>query len=135
MHEGPRFTETAIRIFSRLPDELVVRAPELARRVAAQVGAENPTVLQRVIRLVGFGSLSAEAAAGLEDILDEWAKSDPSINSFVPTDHAARLTLKTVDPRGLARTAQYLLGSRIPDTATVERLAAWLRWFAAPRRG
>ena len=42
------FTQGAVRVFNRLPDELVAKAPELARRVAAQVGRADPATLQRV---------------------------------------------------------------------------------------
>jgi hypothetical protein len=40
-----RFSEAALRVFGRLPDEVLAQAPELARRVAAQVGSDDPSTL------------------------------------------------------------------------------------------
>jgi hypothetical protein len=121
-----RLTETAVRVFSRLPDELIARVPELARRVAAQAGGENPTVLQRVIRLVGLGSLDKKATAGLETVLAKWAERDPGIESFVPKAPASAAEL--------ASATQYLLANRSPDAGTAKLLSEWLKTVVTPRR-
>lgn len=114
-----RFSESAVRVFSRLPDELVARAPELARRVAAQAGGENPAVLQRVIRLVGVGPLNKQTAAGLERVLASWAQKDQAIESFVPKAPA--------NATDLTSAVQYLLANRSPDSETAKLFSAWFQ--------
>ena len=115
----PRFTDTAIRVFARLPDELVARGPELARRVAAQVGGEDPATLQRVLRLVGTGSMTRKAANGLQDILKSWAERAPDIAPFVPAAKAG--------VRDIASATQYLVSNRTLDKATATELTGWLK--------
>lgn len=119
-----RLTETAVRVFSRLPDELIARAPELARRVAAQAGADNPALLQRVVRLVGLGPLNKEAAAGLGSVLTNWAHRDQQIAPFVP-----ELPANATD---LSSATQYLLANRIPDLETAEQVSSWLQTVVMP---
>ncbi len=119
-----RFSENAVRVFSRLPDEVVATAPELARRVAAQVGGENPAVVQRVIRLVGVGSLNGETAAGLESVLAEWAERDPDVQPFLPKS--------PITANEVSSAAQYLFGSRNLDKATTEHLSTWMRSVVTP---
>jgi AAA ATPase domain/Trypsin-like peptidase domain/Effector-associated domain 1 len=125
--EPARFSEAAVRVFARLPDDLVVRAPELARRVAAQVGADDPETLQRVLRLVGIGSLGVDAARGLEELLATWQGRDPGIASFVPGAKASG--------RALTSAMQYLLANRTMDRQTAGEIARWLRPVVTPLRG
>jgi hypothetical protein len=122
-----QFSETAIRVFARLPDELVARAPELARRVAAQVGTEDPATLQRVLRLVGTGALTTDAAQSLKDVLQDWAVRTPDIAAFVPSPDEG--------VRDIASAAQYLVSNRTLDSSTSERLTGWLKSVATPRIG
>jgi hypothetical protein len=73
-----QFTQNAVRVFNRLDDDLVAKAPELSRRVAAQVGSFDAATLQRVIRVVGTGSLDETAADGLRQVLStgkRWTKA------------------------------------------------------------
>jgi hypothetical protein len=120
-----RFSERAVRVFGRLPDELVARAPELARRVAAQVGAEDPATLARVIRLVGCGSFDASAAEWLEDVLRGWEQTAPDMGPFVPERHAS--------PRVLTNALQYLVTSRPLDHDTARAIASWMGDFVTPK--
>lgn len=113
------FSEPAVHVFSRLPDELVARAPELARRVAAQIGGGNPLLLQRVIRLVGVGSLDKQSAQGLEDVLVHWAQNDNAVEPFLPKSPAAASDLTSA--------AQYLLANNRIGSETAETFSAWLR--------
>jgi hypothetical protein len=108
-----------------LPDELVARAPELARRVAAQVGVQNPAILKRVIRLVGVGALSSQAAQELESILQEWAKTDAGIRALVPTAPA--------NTAELTRATRYLIAERDLDSDTARSFSNWLQTVATPR--
>jgi hypothetical protein len=119
-------SDTAIRVFGRMPDELIARAPELARRVAAQVGGDDPPTLQRVIRLVGTGSLSQDAAAGLEHVLQGWQARTPEIAPFLPAQAS--------NPREVASAVQYLVANRTLDVRTAGELAGWLRDVVVPRR-
>jgi hypothetical protein len=79
-----QFTQSAVRVFSRLPDELVAKAPELSRRVAAQVGGSEPAMLRRVLRVVGTGSIDRAAASGLHEVLEKWQHVDPQVGAFIP---------------------------------------------------
>ena len=124
MDRPERFSDSAVRVFGRLPDELVARAPELARRVAAQAGGENPTILQRVIRLVGLGPLNRQGAAGLESVLASWAQRDEGIGSFVPKAPASAAELTSA--------TQYLLANRSLDPHTAQDLSAWLQTVVTP---
>jgi hypothetical protein len=117
-------SESAIRVFGRLPDEIVARAPELARRVAAQVGEKDPSTLQRVIRLVGTGAVSPDAAAGLARVLDGWKQRSPDIAPFIPNQPGST--------RELADAAKYLLESRRLDRQTAASFTAWLRTVVTP---
>ncbi|HKP15663.1 MAG TPA: hypothetical protein VJT85_06345, partial [Gemmatimonadaceae bacterium] len=119
-----RIGEAAIRTFSRLPDESVAQVPELARRVAAQVGADNPAVVQRVLRLVGIGSPTQQAAAGLGRVLEDWGNRDPRVQAFVPAGQP--------DVNELASATQYLLSNRDLDARTADDLSKWLRAFVTP---
>jgi hypothetical protein len=119
-----RFTEPAVQVFSRLPDELVARAPELARRVAAQAGAENPAVLQRVIKLVGVGSLTHHDAQGLENVLTNWASRDSGVEAFVTKAHG--------DTNELTSATQYLFANRSPDRETARDFSSWLEGVVTP---
>jgi hypothetical protein len=118
-------SETAIRVFSRLPDELIARAPELARRVAAQVGSSDPETLQRVIRLVGVGPIDEAATASLASLLSHWVARDASIASFVPA---------TAGARELSSATQYLATSRALAGDTARELSDWLGTAIAGRR-
>lgn len=115
---------TAIRVFGRLPDELVARAPELARRVAAQVGGHDPATLQRVIRLVGVGELASEAADNLNRALQAWQSEDPGIATFLPKPGAVA--------QEIASAAEYLINSRSLGTSTATALAESLQSFVTP---
>jgi hypothetical protein len=121
-----KFSEPAVRVFSRLPDELVAQAPELARRVAAQTGGDSPAVLQRVIGLVGVGPLNDKSAAGLGDVLTEWASRDEEVGSFIPKAPASAAEL--------ASATQYLLANRSPDQKTAAHISAWLQTVVTPGR-
>ncbi|MEO8703782.1 MAG: AAA family ATPase [Kofleriaceae bacterium] len=114
-------TDTAVRVFARLPDELVARAPELARRVAAQVGGNDPATLQRVVRLVGTGSPDPVALAELAQILRGWARRSPDIAAFLPDDNL----------RDLASTTRYLVTNRTLDSAIAGELADWMKHVKA----
>ena len=122
--EQHSFSGTAVRVFSRLPDEMIVRAPELARRVVAQVGGDYPEVLQRVVRLVGIGPLDPAAADSLNGVLADWARRLPEIEAAVPRTGAS------VTEIGSA--AQSLLSGRTPDYLTAANLATWMRSYVTP---
>jgi tetratricopeptide (TPR) repeat protein len=117
--EAQHLSDTAIRVFSRLPDELIARAPELARRVAAQVGRDHPAVLQRVLRLVGLGALTTQSAAGLAEVLQSWGRRDDAVAPLVPKAPAAAAEL--------ASATQMLFASRAPDEQTARAFSAWFR--------
>ena len=119
------FTQSAVRVFSRLPDELVAKAPELSRRVAAQVGGSEPAMLQRVLRVVGTGSLDRAAANGLHDVLEGWQHVDPQVTAFVPD--------ASKSPREIASAARYLATTREMDPHTAERFADWLGSVVSPK--
>jgi hypothetical protein len=114
-----RFSDNAVRVFSRLPDEIIARAPELARRVAAQVGDVDPNVLQRVVRIVGVGSLDERTAPGLEHVLSEWAKRESQIEPFVPQGPASATEL--------ASATQYLFNTRSLDSETAREFSSWFQ--------
>lgn len=116
--EREQFTDAAVRVFSRLPDELIAKAPELSRRVAAQVGAFDPATLQRVIRVVGTGSLDRDAAKDLHGILAEWQKRDPEIGAFVPD--ASKSSWE------IAGVLRHLAGTRQMDRHAAAAVAHWL---------
>lgn len=118
-----RLSEAAIRVFSRLPDELISRAPELCRRVAAQVGRTSPEILKRVVRLVGFGTLDAKASRELHDILKSWGTTDPEVENIV---------LGVVDQKSIAIIAQYLVEAKELDGDVASRLLDWLQEIAVP---
>lgn len=122
MTPGPmdrsQFTQSAVRVFSRLPDQLIARAPELARRVAAQVGGVEPATLQRVIRVVGTGSLDEAAASALHDVLEEWKHADPQVGAFIPD--------ASKPPLEIASAARYLATTLEMDAVTAGRFADWL---------
>ena len=122
---GEKFTDAAIKVFGRLPDQLLARAPELARRVAAQVGADDPDILQRVIRVVGTGSLDDAATAGLAGVLQSWKEHSPDIGSFVPQAMASA--------HELASAVQYLVANRSIHGDTARELADWLKSAVAPK--
>jgi hypothetical protein len=113
-----QFSQNAVRVFSRLPDQLIAKAPELARRVAAQVGGAEPATLQRVIRVVGSGTLDEAAAGGLHQILTEWQHVDPQISAFVPD--------ASKPPLEIASAARYLASTREMDAKTAGQFADWL---------
>ncbi|RVI11975.1 serine protease [Sinorhizobium meliloti] len=113
------FSDTAVRAFSRLPDELIVRAPELARRLAAQVGGEYPSLLQRVVRLVGIGPLDAATAVDLGHVLQGWAYEDPDIQPFLPKAPAS--------VADVANATQYLVGRHEINRETARSLSNWMR--------
>jgi hypothetical protein len=117
--ESGEFVAHAVEVFSRLPDELVVRAPELARRAAAQAGATNPTLLQRVVRLVGLGSLNEKTAAGLESVLERWAHRDPEVTPFLPRAPASA--------NELASATQYLFSNHALDPEAAKQFSAWFQ--------
>ncbi|NEH32625.1 AAA family ATPase [Rhizobium ruizarguesonis] len=119
-----QFTQSAVRVFSRLPDELVAKAPELSRRVAAQVGGSEPALLQRVLRVVGTGSLNREAASGLHEVLEQWERSDPQVSAFIPD--------VSKPPREIASAARHLASTREMDSQTAERFADWLGPLVSP---
>ncbi len=123
--EREQFTESAVRVFSRLPDELVAKAPELSRRVAAQVGGSEPAMLQRVIRVVGTGSLDRVAASGLHEVLEEWQHTDPRIGAYIPD--------ATKSPREIASAARYLASTHEMDALTAGRFANWLGSVVTPK--
>jgi hypothetical protein len=120
-----QFTESAVRVFSRLPDELVAKAPELSRRVAAQVGGSEPAMLQRVIRVVGTGSLDRAAADGLHDVLEQWHRTDPQVGAHIPD--------ASKSPREIASAARYLASTREMDPFTAGRFANWLGSVVTPK--
>ncbi|MEQ1784167.1 MAG: AAA family ATPase, partial [Hyphomonadaceae bacterium] len=119
------FTQSAVRVFSRLPDELVSKAPELSRRVAAQVGGSEPAMLQRVLRVVGTGSLDRAAASGLLEVLEGWQHVDPQVTAFIPD--------ASKSPREIASAARYLASTREMDSHTAERFAGWLGSVVSPK--
>lgn len=123
--EREQFTESAVRVFSRLPDELVAKAPELSRRVAAQVGGSEPAMLQRVIRVVGTGSLDRVAASGLHEVLEGWQHTDPRIGAYIPD--------ATKSPREIASAARYLASTHEMDALTAGRFANWLGSVVTPK--
>src|SRR6185436_7059113 len=102
--DSAQLSDHAALLFSRLPDELVARAPELARRVAAQIGSDNPLIMKRVIQLVGLGPLDTQATVGLAGVLSEWAQREPEVQPFLPKD--------PTDTRELTSATQYLLANR-----------------------
>ncbi len=110
-----KVTQSAVRVFSRLPDQLIARAPELARRVAAQVGGVEPATLQRVIRVVGTGSLDEAAASGLHGVLEEWKHADPQVGAFIPD--------ASKPPLEIASAARYLATTLEMDAVTAGRFA------------
>ncbi|MBB2671536.1 UNVERIFIED_ORG: lysozyme family protein/DNA/RNA endonuclease G (NUC1)/V8-like Glu-specific endopeptidase [Rhizobium esperanzae] len=120
------FSDTAVRTFSRLPDEMIVRAPELARRLAAQVGGDHPALLQRVVRLVGIGPLDATTATGLGDILQGWADRQPEIQPYLPRSPASAADVANV--------TQYLIGSRQMDAESAQTLSNWIRSLVSKNR-
>jgi hypothetical protein len=120
-----QFTQSAVRVFSRLPDELVAKAPELSRRVAAQVGGLEPATLQRVLRVVGTGSLDRAAASGLQEVLEGWQNVDPGVTAFVPD--------ASKSPREIASAARYLATTREMDSHTAGRFANWLGSVVSPK--
>src|SRR5262249_1630551 len=122
--DSQQLSEQTVRVFSRLPDQLMARAPELARRVAAQVGRDNPVIIKRVIQLVGLGPLDDRATAGLADVLSKWAQHDPEIQPFLPKDPS--------DVRDLTSTTQYLLANRDLDPSTAGNLSEWLKTVVSP---
>lgn len=124
-HDRGQFTESAVRVFSRLPDELVAKAPELSRRVAAQVGGSEPATLQRVIRVVGTGSLDRTAARGLHEVLEEWQQTNPQIGPYIPDAGKS--------PREIASAARYLASTREMDALTAGRFATWLGSVVTPK--
>ena len=117
-------SHTAVRVFSRLPDELVARAPELARRVAAQVGDQDVELLRRVVRLVGLGATDEGSQLALRDILQAWTARDPDVANV----------LRATSDQDLPSAAQYLLTSRAVAPATLEAFTSWLREYASPSR-
>jgi hypothetical protein len=119
------FTDSAVRVFNRLPDELVAKAPELSRRVAAQVGGSDPATLQRVLRVVGTGSLDQAAANGLHDVLDSWKRVDPGVGAFIPD--------ASKSPYEIASAARQLASTHAMDFATAERFADWLGSVVTPK--
>jgi hypothetical protein len=120
-----QFTQSAVRVFSRLPDELIAKAPELARRVAAQVGGVEPATLQRVIRVVGTGALDEAAAGGLHRVLEEWQHADPQVSAFIPDAGKP--------PLEMASAARYLATTREMDAFTAGRFADWLGSVVTPK--
>ncbi|MFN0249539.1 MAG: AAA family ATPase [Kofleriaceae bacterium] len=119
-----KLTSSAVRVFNRLPDELVMKAPELARRVAAQVGDTDASTLQRVIRLVGFGALSTSQAAWLAKLLAKWQAGDASIGAVPRAD---------APPREIASSARYLFGSRDLPQTVANGLVEWMRPIVVPK--
>ncbi|WP_189636795.1 ATP-binding protein [Rhizobium phaseoli] len=117
--DSQTFSDTAVRVFSRLPDELVVRAPELARRLAAQVGGEYPALLQRVVRLVGIGPLDPNSAADLSGVLQGWADREPDIAPYLPREPAS--------VADVANATQYLVGKREMDPDVARSLSIWMQ--------
>lgn len=120
-----QFTDAAVRVFNRLPDEIVAKAPELSRRVAAQVGGEDPATLQRVIRLVGTGSLDAEAGQGLHNVLVEWNRVDAEVGPFVPD------ASKPAYEMGAA--LRYLVDKQEMDGDIASIVAHWLEPVVTPK--
>jgi hypothetical protein len=123
--ERERFTQSAVRVFGRLPDELVARAPELSRRVAAQVGGAEPAMLQRVLRIVGTGSLDQAAASGLHEVLEGWQHVDPHVTAFIPD--------ASKSPIEIASAARYLATTREMDPQTAGHFAHWLGAVVSPK--
>jgi hypothetical protein len=121
-----QFSAAAVRVFARLPDELVAKAPELARRVAAQVGGSDPATLKRVIGIVGTGALREREAESLMDVLRLWANAQPEIATFVPKPGAT--------PNEIASAAYYLVTTRALDRDTATNVAVWLAPIATPHR-
>ncbi|MER2266118.1 serine protease [Methylobacterium oxalidis] len=119
-----QLSETALRVFGRLPDGLVAQAPELARRVAAQVGGHDPSTLKRVMRLAGPGPLDQEAAEDLKRILMSWCREQPELRAFVPDGPA--------NPQQLVSAVQYLLATQDIDGAIARMLSVWLRRLVTP---
>ena len=76
-------------------------------------------LLQRVIRLVGVGSLDKQSAQGLEDVLVHWAQNDNAVEPFLPKSPAAASDLTSA--------AQYLLANNRIGSETAETFSAWLR--------
>ena len=122
--EREQFTEIAVHVFNRLPDDLVAKAPELSRRVAAQVGGRDPETLQRVIRIVGTGSLDRASANGLHDVLVDWQRVDPEIGPLIPD--------ASKSPREIASALRYLAGTRQMDQHTAAMIARWLAPVVTP---
>jgi len=122
--DSAQLSDHAALLFSRLPDELVARAPELARRVAAQIGSDNPLIMKRVIQLVGLGPLDTQATAGLAGVLSEWAQREPEVQPFLPKD--------PTDTRELTSATQYLLANRNLDALTANSLSGWLKTVVTP---
>lgn len=116
-------TEPAIQVFHRLPDDVIVRAPELSRRVAAQVGASSPEILQRVSRLVGFGPVPRDAADDLREILEAWRDRVPSIAAYVPAEGASSSDIMSA--------TRYLLSMQSPDPEAAQRLSTWMSKLVA----
>lgn len=123
---GERFTVSAVRVFNRLPDDLVARAPELSRRVAAQVGGDDPATLQRVMRIVGTGSLDEAGAAGLQGVLRTWKHNEPGIATLIPHDKS--------DARELASAARFLVGNHRIEPVVAHAFADWLKTVVTPTR-
>jgi hypothetical protein len=119
------FTQSAVRVFSRLPDELVAKAPELSRRVAAQVGRSEPAMLQRVLRVVGTGALDQAAASGLHQVLEGWQHADPQVTAFIPD--------VSKSPHEIASAARYLATTRQMDSDTAGHFADWLGSVVSPK--
>jgi hypothetical protein len=123
--EREQFSHNAVRVFNRLPDELVAKAPELSRRVAAQVGGSDPATLQRVMRIVGTGALDQSAARGLYEILDGWQHKDSDVRAYVPD--------RSKSPYEIASAARHLLSTHDMDSDTAERFSNWLGSVVTPK--
>jgi len=81
-------------------------------------------MLQRVLRVVGTGSLDQAAASGLHEVLEGVQHVDPG-HAFIPD--------ASKSPREIASAARYLATTREMDSHTAERFAGWLGSVVSPK--
>ncbi len=75
-------------------------------------------MLQRVLRVVGTGSLDRAAASGLHEVLEGWQHVDPQVSAFIPD--------ASKSPLEIASAARYLATTREMDLQTAGSFANWL---------
>jgi hypothetical protein len=82
-------------------------------------------MFQRVLRVVGTGSLDRVAANGLHEVLEGWQHLDPQVMAFIPD--------ASKSPREIASAARYLASTREMDSHTAGRFAEWLGSVVSPK--